>query len=108
MLCETCPKSPFCSTLCPEAELYANQDRTARREFFSFGEVKYSSKYSRETLTIERPPSLTRTEWKILTLLKKDCTRAEISEILDISRSNLRRFLLQLKRKTNALGPSSD
>ena|GEM_PF-3365320 len=104
MFCQTCPQKPFCSHLCPEAEAYVRQDHQTAREFFSFPEAKYSPR-SEE---LERLPSLSKTEWKIVTLLKKGLTRKQISEILEVSRPNLRRFLLKIKRKGHAFGPDSD
>lgn len=103
MFCQECPKKTFCSQLCPEAEAYANQDRRTRREYFSFPEAKYS--HGSEDL--ERLPSLSKTEWKIVTLPKKGLTRKQISEILEVSRPNLRRFLLKIKRKGHASGQDS-
>ena len=104
MFCISCPKKPFCSALCPEAETYARQDQTARREFFSFPEASYTSR-SEEITPI---PALSKTEWKIATLLKKDLSRAEVCAILELSRPNLRNFLLKMKRKGYAFKPISD
>ena len=100
MLCQECPKKPFCSALCPEAILFADQDKTSQKEFL-LGELKYSNP---ENLPI-RPPEdsrISKTEKKILTLLAMRMDRREISKLLDISRNNLRVRLHGLKRKFNA------
>ena len=100
MLCQECPKKPFCSALCPEAILFADQDKTSQKEFL-LGELKYSNP---ENLPI-RPPEdsqISKTEKKILTLLAMGMDRKEISKLLDITRNNLRVRLHGLKRKFNA------
>ena len=67
LLCQECPKRPFCSQPCPEAEAYANQDKTPRREFFHFSAPHYKKPCEPSPET----PPLTKIEWKILTLAKK-------------------------------------
>ena len=100
MLCQECPKKPFCSALCPEAILFADQDKTSQKEFL-LGELKYSNP---ENLPI-RPPEdsrVSKTEKKILMLLAMGMDRKEIGRLLDISRNNLRVRIHGLKRKFNA------
>ena len=99
MLCQECPQKPFCSELCPEAILFADQDKTSQKEFL-LGEPKYSNPGN---LPI-RPPEdsrISKTEKKILTLLAMRMDRREISKLLDISRNNLRVRLHGVKRKFN-------
>jgi len=67
LFCQECPKKAFCSQLCPEAAAYVSQDHQRAREFFSFPEAKYSL-HSEE---LDRLPSLSKTEGKIVTFLKK-------------------------------------
>ncbi len=97
MLCQECSKKPFCSQLCPEAEAYANQNRVARRELFTFPEPRYK--------TLPDPPgdypNLSKTQWKIVTLLKKKFSREEVCVILNISRHNLRSQLSKIKAKSD-------
>ena len=104
MFCQTCPQKPFCSQLCPEAEAYVRQDHQTAREFFSFPEARYSSLPDLP----QNLPSLSKRERKIVTLLKKNCTRGEICELLDLSRQNLRNSILKIRRKGYALKPHSD
>jgi hypothetical protein len=68
LLYQECPKRPFCSQLCPEAEAYTNQNRVARREFFTFPEPRYKT-------LLDPPadhPNLSKTQWEIVKLLKKN------------------------------------
>ena len=100
MLCQECPQKPFCSALCPEAILFADQDKTSQKEFL-LGEPKYSNP---DNLPI-RPPEdsrVSKTEKKILMLLAMGMDRKEVGKLLDISRNNLRVRLHGLKRKFNA------
>jgi DNA-binding CsgD family transcriptional regulator len=99
LLCQECPQKPFCSELCPEAILFADQDQSSQKEFL-LGEIKYSNP---ENYPI-RPPEdsrISKTEKKILMLLAMGMDRREISKLLDISRNNLRVRLHGLKRKFN-------
>ena len=104
LLCQECPKRPFCSQPCPEAEAYANQDKTPRREFFHFSAPHYKKPCEPSPET----PPLTKIEWKILTLAKKNLSREEICKILGISRENLRVRLFLLRSKFNGLPPFFD
>jgi DNA-binding NarL/FixJ family response regulator len=104
LYCQECPKKAYCSDLCPEARAYANQDCLTRREYFSFPEAQYSS----HDEILETLPKLSKTEWKIVTLLKKGLTRREACEILGISRQNLRNVLLRIKRKGYAFSGHPD
>ncbi len=97
MLCQECPQKPFCSQLCPEAEAYANQNRVARHEFFTISEPRYKA--------LPDPPAdypnLSKTQWKIVTLLQKNFSRREVCVILNISRHNLRSQLSKIKAKSD-------
>jgi hypothetical protein len=95
LLCQTCSKKGLCSQLCPEAEAYANQDRVAGREYFHFSEPRYKSGFD----PAEEYPDFSKTEWKILALLKKKFSREEVCAILEISRQNLRSNLSKIKGK---------
>ena len=101
MFCPECPKKAFCSDLCPEALAYSNQDQRPRREYFTLSEPKWT----RSRADFDRPadsPSLSKTERKILTLLKKGLTRVEACEILEISRKCLRSHLHHIRAKIDA------
>jgi len=100
LLCQECPQKPFCSELCPEAVLFADQDKSSQKEFL-LREPKYSN---RENLPI-RPPEdsrVSKTEKKILMLLAMGMDRKEVSKLLDITRNNLRVRLHGMRRKFNA------
>ena len=64
--------SPFIA--CPEAEAYANQDITPQREFFHLSAPQYKKPCEPSPET----PPITKIEWKILTLAKKNLSREEI------------------------------
>jgi DNA-binding NarL/FixJ family response regulator len=101
LFCQECPKRPLCSQPCPEAEAYANQDITPQREFFHLSAPQYKKPLDSSIEEI----SLTKIEWKILTLSKKNLSRKEICKILGISRENLRVRLSLLRSKFNGLPP---
>jgi DNA-binding NarL/FixJ family response regulator len=98
LFCQECPKRPFCSNLCPEALAYSNQDQRPRREFFTLSEAKYSP-LALDFDETPAPPFLSKTESKILMLLKKGFTREETCEILEISRNCLRSHLNRIRAK---------
>jgi len=93
MLCNECPKRAVCSSLCPEAELYASQDEVAQREL-PVGLPKYSVKIQ-WGVSIH----LTKMEREILTLLARGLSREDICKTLDISRNTLRVHLRNAKKK---------
>jgi len=101
LLCQECPKRPFCSQPCPEAEAYANQDITPQREFFHLSAPQYKKPIDPSPANF----SLTKIEWKILTLCQKNLSRKEICKILGISRENLRVRLFLLRSRFNDLPP---
>ena len=96
--CDDCSKKPFCSVLCPEAELFVKEAEEPRREFFTFSEAKYAR-------TLSEPddafPGFSKAQWKILTLISKNCSRLEICRILGISRAALRVHIARIRRKLN-------
>ena len=67
MLCQECPQKPFCSELCPEAILFADQDKSSQKEFL-LGEIKYSN-FSNLPVRLPEDSRISKTEKKILTLL---------------------------------------
>jgi len=64
---QECPKKPFCSELCPEALLFADQDKSSQKDLL-LGDIKYCSS---ETIPIRSPEDLriSKTEKKILAFL---------------------------------------
>ncbi len=94
MLCQECPKRPFCSQLCPEAQLYADQDKARQREI-SIPTPRYGSIPE----GIEEIPHITNKERQILALLRGGLSRGEVCELLQISRKNLRVRLALMKTK---------
>ena len=100
MLCQECPKKPFCSQLCPEAELYADQDKTCQREINI-----PNPRYGRIPEAISPTPPITNKERQILALLRGGLCREEICKLLRITRKNLRVRLTMMKAKFSAFPP---
>ena len=100
MLCQECSKKPFCSQLCPEAQLYAAQDKTRQREI-SIPTPRYGLIPER----IEKIPPVTKKERHILALLAGGLSRGEICELLRITRKNLRVRLTLMKTKFSSFPP---
>ena len=100
MLCQECSKKPFCSQLCPEAQLYADEDRTRRREISI-----PNPRYGLIPEGIDEIPPVTKKERHILALLAGGLSRGEICELLRITRKNLRVRLTLMKVKFSAFPP---
>ena len=100
MLCQECPKRPFCSQLCPEAQLYADQDRTRQREISI-----PNPRYGLIPEGIDEIPPVTNKERHILALLAGGLSRGEICELLRITRKNLRVRLTLMKAKFSSFPP---
>jgi DNA-binding NarL/FixJ family response regulator len=92
-LCTDCPSRTYCSTLCPEAELYAKQDEVEQKEL-TIG----IPKYGKWPDALERN-QFTPMERKILHALLDGKTRKKISEDLEISRETLRKHLGNIRKK---------
>jgi DNA-binding NarL/FixJ family response regulator len=100
LLCQECPKKPFCSQLCPEAELYADQDQTRQKEFSI-----PNPRYGIIPEGIDQVPPITNKERQILALLRGGLCRKEICKLLRITRKNLRVRLTMMKCKFSAFPP---
>jgi DNA-binding NarL/FixJ family response regulator len=98
-LCTECPSRAICSTLCPEAELYAKQDEAAQREL-TIG----LPRYGQWPEPFEKSP-FTPTEKKILHALVDGKTRSEIAKELGISRETLRKHIGNIRKKREEKTP---
>jgi len=93
MLCQDCPTYNSCLKLCPEAEVYVDQDYVGLREL-PIGLPMYGEMPE----PISNIP-LTKMEKKILTLIGQGLNRSEVCKLLKISRHNLRERLFRLPKK---------
>jgi len=93
MLCEECNKKHLCTTLCPEAELFINQDTVPQRE---------------KTVGLPTPKPwpefissvyLTKMQREIVTLLGRGLTRKDVCQTLEITRVALRMHMKRLREK---------
>jgi len=103
MLCNECPHRNLCTSLCPEAEMYANQDWTDLREItigmpisISKGHNNIDDKLIHKYLL--KLDKLSRKE-QVITLLDMHLSRAEICQILGITRDNLKHIIKRISRK---------
>jgi DNA-binding CsgD family transcriptional regulator len=95
MLCQDCPDRNSCLKLCSRAEIYVSQDYVGLREL-PIGLPMYGEMPE----PISNIP-LTKMEKKILTLLGQGLTRADVCEVMNITRGCLRWHLDRLRKKTN-------
>ena len=94
MLCQDCSKRQYCSSLCPEAELYASQEEKPQRE-----KTIGLPRYGRFPTTISNV-YLTKIEKRIITLLGQGLTRKQISQALKISMGSIRFHLYNIRKKS--------
>lgn len=94
MLCDDCNKRNLCNSLCPEAELYVNQDHIPQREM-PIGLPKYSKPSIEQVSNI----LLTKREKEIVTLLGSGLSRADVCQLLKISRESLRKHIQRINKK---------
>ncbi len=92
-LCTECTKRAFCSSLCPEAELYVKQDERSQREL-TVGIVRYGKwpESPKESM-------FTKTEKKVIASLLDGKTRAEIVKGLGITRHSLKLHIQNIRKK---------
>jgi len=83
-MCTTCTKRPHCETLCPEAELYGKQDEP---NYHKSGDGTH----------------FTPMEKKIVTLIMKGKTRAQIRKALKLSPDALRAHVKRLRKKRDQI-----
>jgi len=94
MLCDQCEKRAFCSSLCPEAELFISQDEAPQREL-TIGLPKFGQFPNSVSKTY-----LTDMQNRIMNLMGQGLDRRQICESLDISRATLRKHLWNIRGKT--------
>jgi DNA-binding NarL/FixJ family response regulator len=93
MLCQDCPKKDLCVSLCPEAELIANQDEVKQHDsLLGLLPPKPFPKLKEKTY-------LTKREREIVTLLGMGLSREDVCKVLEITRVNLRNHLCRIKKK---------
>ena len=95
-LCNTCPTRRACRKLCRRATEYVSQDYIGQKE-----KLVGLIKYTKESMPTFPSIYLTGREKEILTLLGKGLTRADVCQVLNISRGTLRFHIYNLRRKTN-------
>lgn len=92
-LCTECTKRAFCSTLCPEAELYVKQDEISQREL-TIGDIRYGRWPESPEKSI-----FTKTERKVIASLLDGKTRVEIVKGLGITRHSLKLHIQNIRKK---------
>lgn len=92
-MCQECPNYQWCSSLCPEAELYVKQDEVALREM-PIGLPKYG-----RFLSLPSNSYFTDLERRLMNLLGQGLSRRQVAESLHISRGALRVHLLNIRVK---------
>jgi len=105
-ICTKCEKRNLCQGLCPEVELYANQDHVE----WSEAPVKYADPETDELRVFDvtigtDKPYLSKTEKAVLSRLGSGMTRKEISEDLSMSRDYVKKVCHRLKDKAGQLFP---
>lgn len=100
MLCHDCSSKDLCTSLCPEALAYANQDWVGLKEL-PVGLPEYIQKDIQEAEihnVLNKFSKLSR-ELQVVTLLKAGFSRKQIAQILGISRKNLRLIIYRANKK---------
>lgn len=100
MLCRQCDKFATCTTLCPEAERYVNQDYVPLKEVL-LPQSTLESLPAGISVWEGKPnkPILTKREAQVFTALLQGKTREEIAEMLGITRENLKQIIRRIRRK---------
>lgn len=80
--CDKCPTKSICSQLCPEAELYVNQDNVPLREGVRLGLPRHGKLWD----GVNTPIRLTEKQAEIIALRLQGFTVNEIMERLKITR----------------------
>jgi DNA-binding NarL/FixJ family response regulator len=94
-MCTDCKKRSYCKELCPEAEIYADQDHVKLREK-TIGIPMYADNEWPEP---GEKHMFTPMEKKILQLLSIGKSRKHISQVLDITRNTLEKHISNIKKK---------
>ena len=98
-LCKTCPKHDLCSCLCPEAEVYADQDEVSQREL-TVGLPRYG-KWPEP----REKPILSKRAKEVLLRLAAGKTRNQISQELGITRENVRNIIRRARKSVTRKNP---
>ena len=96
-LCTNCTKRNLCSSLCPEAEMYASQDEVKLREL-TVGAPEYGSLEWPEPI---EKPLFTKREQQVISRLLDGKSREEIALDLGITRDNVRNIIQRIRKKRN-------
>ena len=105
-LCNDCHNRSLCKTLCPEAELYVNQDTKYTRDTIldaiDIDNINKKAKF--DINAVERQRILENfSKWpkklKIATLLDYGMDRKQIAEVVGITRENLRKTISRIKKE---------
>jgi len=92
-LCQECPHSQFCSSLCPEAEASLKEIEIPQCEK-TIGLPRYG-----KFPIIPSDIPMTKREKEIVTLMGKGLSRRQIAELLGIKRESLRASIYRMNKK---------
>ena len=97
--CSECPDRPTCTELCPDMEIYANQDYVPRRERLvdeieSFQDIEFDMG--------EIVKLFTKKEIKVLSILVNGKKASDVSQELGISIKSARSYISRLRKKLTA------
>ncbi len=93
MNCRGCEKREFCSVLCPEAEMFVNQDYVSQREL-TIGNVR-TGRFPKA----KRDVKFTEKEKQIVTLIILGKTYLEVAKVLNIKYENVRKIMSRMFKK---------
>ena len=95
MLCSECNHRDLCTSLCPEAELEVSKVEVPEREI----NIGIWPKTAKPIPELKENTHLTPREKEIVTLLGKGLNRADVCQLLGISRATLRKHIERVKKK---------
>ena len=101
-ICTNCPYRDRCKRPCTKVKDYIDQDYVGSKEFInSDGDVSdmYNNIVEEEWPELVENIYLTPREKEILTLLGRGLTRADVCQVLDITRNTLRWHIFTLNKK---------
>ncbi len=102
MLCLTCNNRQYCSTLCPEAELFVNQDHKSQHEL-PVENIQHGDAFGRlldpKLNNNGFMSSLSPLQRKVANLLLKGLNRQEIIDILGLSVTSFYNVIYKIRKK---------
>ena len=101
-ICTNCPYRDKCKRPCTRVIGYIEQDYIGIKESMNpEGDVSevYANTVEQEWPELVENIHLTPREKEIVTLLGKGLNRADVSQVLDISRESLRKHLSRMRKK---------